>query len=593
MPRLNFVIRALICTLFVFLPLQSMDKWFYDHFFRLRGKNRQMTNIVLVRVSDAKFAQLLNHEKTSSLPEEIVEQPRHSIWHHRFYETVLDKIEGDSPKAVVFTQYFEWTEPKNISAPKYENVFFSSTINEENKIIPPPSKLIHGGNYGFSILFPDPDNVVRKSNLIFSSNRSIALKLQQFLEKTPTQRNLIEPLWIDFRGPDGTFPNYDIWEVYDEPTTSGRFRDKIVLIGREGSPSTNMETPYGSMSRLEIQANAVDTFLRGKELTILPRYVSLILASFCVVLAIVIIFFFPLTLAWLLLLLTALLLVLMTLFFFAELKIWYGIANPLFCIFGTHLLMVGYKLGKQEEEQWRIQQESQYLKEMDEFKNNFISLFSHDLKTPIAKIKAVTDRILTEKKKDLSEDIITDLKTIDKTNSELARFIGDILKVTKMESMVTELRRDVVDINRLVETSVHRLKFLADEKHITLVQDLEPLFCIEGDMDLLQEVVINLLENAIKYSRPNTQVVIRTREKNEETVVSILDQGMGIPADEIPRVTGKFYRGKKGAEQAKGSGLGLYLAKYFVELHRGHLSIESTLGEGTTVSFSLPIKSSF
>lgn len=590
MPRLNFVIRALICTLLLFLPLQSMDKWFYDHFFRLRGKNRAPSNIALVRVSDAKFTQLLQNADSKFSKEDFsIEHSRYSVWHRQFYETVLDKIEGDGPAAVAFTQFFEWTDGKPTSVSKHPNVFFSSLVNEENKVVPPPLRLTRGENYGFNNLFNDPDNVLRKTNLIFSSANSLALKVQRHVQKTPPQRNLIEPLWIDFKGPDGSYPSYDAWEIYEEPSTSGRFRNKIVLIGREGSPSTNIETPYGSMSRLEVQANIIDTFLKGKEIKILPHSVSLILATISIILAIAIIFYFPLTFAWLLLLLLALVLVLVTLFLFSELKIWCGIANPIFCIFGSHLLMVGYKLGKQEEEQWRIQQESQYLKEMDEFKNNFISLFSHDLKTPIAKIKAVTDRLITEKKT-LPEDIVQDLKTIDRTNSELARFIGDILKVTKMESMVTELRRDVVDINRLVENSVHRLKFLADEKQIKLIQDLEPLFSMEGDLALLQEVVINLIENAIKYSRPHTEVIIRTREENKKVLVSIVDQGMGIPADEIPRVTGKFYRGKKGAEQAKGSGLGLYLAKYFVELHGGSLFIESKLGEGTNVSFSLPLK---
>ncbi len=590
MRSLNFAIRAAICTLFIFLPLQSMDQWFYDHFFRLRGQIKRPNDIVLVRVNDAKLFQLLNQEQIHFPKDEFaIEHSHHSIWHKHFYETILDKIEGDSPKAVVFTSFFEWVDNRAPTKFKYKNVIFSSTINDENKIVPPPGRLHNRDNYGFNNIFPDPDNIVRRSPLIYSSSNSLALKVQKELSSSVITQDLIEPIQIDFKGKEGTFQSYDAWELYDEPTTNGRYKDKIVLIGRDGSPASNVETPFGNMSRLEVHANTIDTFINKNGIRTLPRWTSLLVAGILVCVAVSVIFYFSLTVAWFILVLLASLLVLSTLFLFAELKLWYGIANPLFCIFGTHLLMIGYKLSRQEEEQWRIQQESQYLKEMDQFKNNFISLFSHDLKTPIAKIKAVTDRLINENKT-LSRAVVEDLKTIDRTSNELARFISDILKVTKMESMSLEIARGAVDINQILEISVQRLKFLADEKNIRLIKDLEPLFSIEGDQDLLQEVVFNLVENAIKYSPADTQVILQSREIENHVVVSIIDQGIGIPADEIPRVTGKFYRGKTTADKTKGSGLGLYLSKYFVELHGGTLSIQSAPGTGTILSFKLPLQ---
>src|SRR5690606_18679576 len=109
-------------------------------------------------------------------------------------------------------------------------------------------------------------------------------------------------------------------------------------------------------------------------------------------------------------------------------------------------LMLGYRLHKQEEVEWKLQQEGEYLKELDQFKNNFISLFSHDLKTPIAKIRAITERTLTENP-DLPPTISQSLKNIERTNDELARLISDILKLTKMETMSLEPRTEVLDIN--------------------------------------------------------------------------------------------------------------------------------------------------
>ena len=130
---------------------------------------------------------------------------------------------------------------------------------------------------------------------------------------------------------------------------------------------------------------------------------------------------------------------------------------------------------------------------------------------------------------------------------------------------------------------------MADEKDIKLIVDLEPLFSMEGDQNPIQEVITNLLENAIKYSPPRTRVIIRTREEENRVFVSVVDEGVGIPVDELPRVTGKFYRGKMATEKERGSGLGLYLSKYFVELHQGKLEILSEVGRGTEVRFWLPI----
>jgi signal transduction histidine kinase len=132
------------------------------------------------------------------------------------------------------------------------------------------------------------------------------------------------------------------------------------------------------------------------------------------------------------------------------------------------------------------------------------------------------------------------------------------------------------------------LKFASEEKNIHFLLDLEPLFPIEGDPQLIQEIILNLVENAVKYGHAKSEVVIRTSEEKGRIRVSVKDQGEGIPADEIPRVIGKFYRGRSVRENSTGSGLGLYLAKYFVELHQGELELKSQQGKGTEVSFWLP-----
>jgi two-component system, OmpR family, phosphate regulon sensor histidine kinase PhoR len=590
MLKIHIVIRIAMCFLFVFLPLRNMDEWFYDRFFRVRGPQRHPpSSLVLVRVNNANLSQSVERENFPDLTFETVSLLKSSnLWHARFYQPLLDRIERDKPRLVIFTTFFEGVDdPKHTSMP-FDNVIFSAILNEESKLVPPPPHLTVEENYGFSNIFPDSDHIVRSAHLVYSSGSSLALAAHRRLSLGPINRNLLDPLWIDYRGPSGSFPLYEARDVLEQPPTPGTFSDKIVLIGRESGHYSEFETPMGRMTKMEIQANILDTFFNRREIRILPRWFTLLCAAGAVMLSIGIILYLPLTVAWLFLLLQSLALVLLALLSLSFFKVWAGIANPIFCIFATHLLMLGYKLSRHEEEQWKIQQEAAYLKELDQFKNNFISLFSHDLKTPIAKIKAVTNRLLTEHPK-LEPDVKESLKSIDRTNNELARFITDILKLTKMESMSLEPNKEVIDLNRLVEQAVQRLKFLADEKNITIVLDLEPLFSMEGDQQLILEVITNLVENAIKYSPTHRRIVVQTGEENQEVRVSIIDEGEGIPADEIPRVTGKFYRGREASQKAKGSGLGLYLSKYFVELHRGRLAIQSEIGKGTNVSFWLPL----
>ena len=147
-----------------------------------------------------------------------------------------------------------------------------------------------------------------------------------------------------------------------------------------------------------------------------------------------------------------------------------------------------------------------------------------------------------------------------------------------------------VDINFLIEEIANELQPLANEKQIALILDLAPLFPIDGDLQLVKEVFLNLIQNAIQYGKPKSQVFIEAVEQDNFIKVKISDQGVGISKDEIPFLFDKFYRGKNSSISQQGSGLGLYLVKYFIELHEGRIHIESVLDKGTTVTVWLPIE---
>lgn len=590
MLKLNLIFRLAICFALVFIPLKNLDEWLYDQFFNLRGTQKHDTQIILIRVSDAKLYQLLQQEK-SILPSNnlAIEQGNLSIWLKPFYSEIIKKLSSANPKLLVFTQFYDWVDHRKPDTLPLKNIIYSGVIDDENRLVP-PTRLTNADNYGFNNLFPDADNIVRQSYLFYSYGASLALAAQKALGSAPSNRDLLEPIKIDFRGRSGSFPSYNAWDIFNSETIdSNLFRDKIILIGREGSPASDINTPFGKMARLEVQANILDTFISHREIKVLPHSYSLLIALLSLALVGFIVLYYPITLAWILTVLLSILIALINLFMFSELKLWLGFSNVIATVLGSHLILLGYTLRRQEESQWRLEQEAKYFKELDQFKNNFISLFSHDLKTPIAKIKAITNRILTENKQ-LPIDITDSLKGIDRTSGDLARIISDILKITRLESMSVETSNEVIDLNRLVETSVTDLKFLADEKKIKMTLDLEPLFSIEGDQKLIQEVISNLIENALKYSPPNTEVTIKTAEIDQFVSVSVTDQGIGIAPDDLPRVKEKFFRCGNAKNTAQGTGLGLYLANYFVELHKGKLTIESQLGKGTKVVFFLPIE---
>jgi two-component system, OmpR family, phosphate regulon sensor histidine kinase PhoR len=587
-PRLNLTLRTFVCFFLIWIPFQSLDQWFYDRFFRVRGTLFNTSPIVLVQVEPYRGAE--NAIDPNITDPHLPEDKNHHVWDDSYFRKLVTKIRADSPRMIVIASYYDLV--RFVPGKEWEknDLVFSAVLNEEGRLLPPPFRLTPTDNYGFCNVFPDPDNTVRRAYLSYAAGESLALHISNRLNLRPPQLGDDASLYIDFRGPRDSYPSHSAKELLKQSQIQpGTFTDKIVLIGRQGtSVSGNFETPFGPMSRLEIQANTIDTILDSRFIQWLPRWVSRAVAAATIVLSLYVLLKMTFTVSWLLLVAIAATILATSLVLFSEAKMWLGVANPLFCIFGTHVLILGYTLRRQEEQQWHLRQQTQYLQEVDQFKNNFLSLFSHDLKTPIAKIRAIIHRLLAEQPQ-LPPVVQEDLKSVDRTNDELARLISDILKVTKMESMHLDPDKEVLDLNRLVEKAVQSLRFFADEQRVKLVMDLEPLFSIEGDPQLIQEVITNLVENAIKYAPPETEIIIRTLEENERVWVHVKDSGPGIPEDELPRVTGKFYRGKAATAKTKGTGLGLYLSKYFVELHGGQMQIKSTVGHGTEVSFWLPI----
>jgi signal transduction histidine kinase len=235
-----------------------------------------------------------------------------------------------------------------------------------------------------------------------------------------------------------------------------------------------------------------------------------------------------------------------------------------------------------------LQQQQNYLAELEQLKNNFVSLISHDLKTPIAKIQGVLDRMLTQT--GTAPEMQSDLVSLKEYSEELNRYIQSILKVLRVESRDFKIIKETADINGVIENVIERLGPLALSKNILLQVSLEPMFLIEIDVTLMTEVFLNIIENAIKYTPNNGQVMVRSFETEKDVCVEISDSGEGISPEDQDIIWKKFTRGKTQDYKTKGSGLGLYLVKYFIELHGGEISMQSEVGKGTTFVVRLPIE---
>jgi signal transduction histidine kinase len=237
---------------------------------------------------------------------------------------------------------------------------------------------------------------------------------------------------------------------------------------------------------------------------------------------------------------------------------------------------------------WEYYQKNKLLTQVEELKTNFLSMMSHDLKTPIARIQGMAEVVRSDKNP-LSPTQAEAIDTLRRSSDELLEFISSVLNLGRIESKAIQLHLQSKDVNALLKEVVSKLEYLAGSKNIDIRTELEPLFSIKFDVDLIRQVLSNLVENAIKYSPEKTSILVSSEERDGWIVVQVADQGPGIPEDELPHIFMKFYRSRNAKGSAiKGSGLGLYLAKYFVELHKGRIQVDSTLGQGSTFTVELP-----
>ncbi|HSS65590.1 MAG TPA: sensor histidine kinase [Gammaproteobacteria bacterium] len=230
------------------------------------------------------------------------------------------------------------------------------------------------------------------------------------------------------------------------------------------------------------------------------------------------------------------------------------------------------------------------LKELDQMKDDFVSMVSHELRTPLTSIRAFTE-ILRDNPDVDSTQRQEFLGVVAKETERLSRLVNDVLDLTKIESGRMEWNRERADLRPVLDAAVSAVSHLFEQRGIELVTE-HPNAPAIGivDADRITQVIINLLSNAAKFCKPNEgKIVVRLTAHEDGLYVAVIDNGRGIPPDNVPHVFDKFYQaGGDPQEKPGGSGLGLTICERIVRHHGGRIWVESELGRGTTVTFVLP-----
>ena len=397
-----------------------------------------------------------------------------------------------------------------------------------------------------------------------------------------------------------SYPRYSFVDLIEGKIPAGTLKDKIVLVGTFQRDNPNDFTLMSSLSnsgltpKVLVQANILDSILNHQGIAEIP---SPILAVFCFTLSLLIILaslrIRPSRLiTFTLILIVGTLLLSVILFQSIPLigDLWLPLGAPFLSLTISFYLMIPLRLYAEHRKRYELEKENKVLLEVEEMKTNFLQLVTHDLKTPVAKIQGLTEQLKRSLSDKLDSKDIETMNHLFSANEELNHFIGSLLELTKLDNQGLRVNLQSKDINQLLENIVMKHRFAAQSKQILVHPDFEPLFPIRIDSELITKVLSNLIDNAIKYSPEGTRISLHTREIGENIEISIQDQGIGIPESEIQNLFSRFYRVKNDTTiKVKGTGLGLYLSKYFIESHRGTISVESTVGEGTRFLIRLPM----
>jgi signal transduction histidine kinase len=602
-------------VVFILLLIQysfnSLEAIFYDFWVRADVFNTQSNKIVIVT---------LDEESDQFLGEVY---PYTYTTHNRF----IDKLTKDNPKVVnYFVPFFD---PEKETEKKAVNSFYNKLVDYKQggggfrfgtdrdawgEQIPPEGLIDLG--YSLALINKDGnifsrDDITRRAILNISGEDSLHVWTSKFYSESEGKKQIdptklfgtyynpeVDATFTLFKYASSTLPEKTKYKtipfhrvvVGNYPPNF--FKDKIVLVGPQYYSNIGdfVLTPFSREQerspKMLVHANMIEAIIGGKTIYQLPNWFT---DTLSIILAIILSFVISRLQPTKGLMITILFMA--VLFFsawslFAFFGVWLKIAHVVLSVFVVYYIWVPFRAIGEYQTRYAIQEEAKILKKVDNLKQNFISLMSHDLKTPVAKIAGIADLLKTQY--DNSPQQVQHIDNIVTSTRELNNFISSILDLTKVESRNIILNRESKDVNPLIELAVKSLEYEANQNKMKIVTNLEPLYPIQIDATLVKRAISNIVGNAIKYAGDGSTIEIKSWDDEEWVYIEISDNGVGIGEEELENIFEKFYRVKNDdSHKIKGSGLGLYLVKYFIELHQGSIHVESTKGEGTKFTIKL------
>ncbi len=229
------------------------------------------------------------------------------------------------------------------------------------------------------------------------------------------------------------------------------------------------------------------------------------------------------------------------------------------------------------------------LKRLERVRQDFVANVSHELRTPLTAIKGYVEAL---RDGGLQDPVQAEqfLGVIQRHSERMDKIVSDLLLLSEMESADRVLQSETVHLPELIRTAVETLRPPAEGKKQTLrVEPLEGIPTLRADSQKIHQVMVNLLNNAISYTPEGGSITVEAKPVPQGVEISVIDNGIGIPPDDLPRIFERFYRVDKGrSRELGGTGLGLSIVRHIVEAHGGHVRVESKPGKGSRFTFYLP-----
>ena len=229
------------------------------------------------------------------------------------------------------------------------------------------------------------------------------------------------------------------------------------------------------------------------------------------------------------------------------------------------------------------------LKQVDQIRREFVANVSHELRTPLSILRGYIEVLLDEPETP-PEELARILSIMERHSKRLQRLVDDLLSLAQLESSRATLELSAVRVDELFNNLIRDWKEKLAAKNLKVIVDLTPeALTLHADGTRLEEVLYNLLDNAVKFSRENGEIYLRATRLGSDMVLSVSDNGLGIGKEHLSRIFERFYRADKArSRELGGTGLGLAIVKHIAQLHGGRVEAESELGRGTTIRVVLP-----